>query len=181
MEYLKYLAIGIGALAGWSFLLWISGYWSRNSFLGKVFSALILILSAFALIVAFFIRPDIGTISVSMEKGIISKINKVELIADLKLKKYSQKGDLMIIDDDKGRHYYARLLNVDRASSNTLDIYSVDSFIIDFMYFIGRIKNFYIILTWGKLGAFVMSALAVFIVWAAGQEGQLAFLIPGSD
>ena len=110
MEYLKYLAIGIGILAGWSILLWISGYWSRNSFLGKVFSGFVLIISALVLLIAFFLRPNLGTINVSVEKGIIRKINKIELIADLKLAKYSQKDDLIIIDDEKGRHYQARLL-----------------------------------------------------------------------
>lgn len=181
MEYLKFLAIGIGVLAGWSFLLWISGYWSRNSSIGKVFSGLIFILSALVLLSAFFIRPNLGTINVTMDKGKLQKINNIELIADLKLDKYSQKNGLMIINDEKERNYRAKLLDGGRLVSGTLNIHSDDSFIIDFKYLIGRIKNFYIVLTWGKIGAFVMSAFAVFIVWAAGHEGQLAYLIPGGD
>lgn len=181
MEFLKYLAIGIGILAVWSLLLWFSGYWSRSSMLGKILTAFVFIASALVLVVAFFIRPNLGTIEVLVEKGLIKKINKIELMADLKLQKYSQNNDYMIIDDEKGRHYQARLPKNITGMSEALSLHSSDSFLISFNYLIRKIKNLYIIVTWSKLIPFAMSLGAVFVVWAAGNEGQLAFLIPGGD
>ncbi|HQM85849.1 MAG TPA: hypothetical protein PLD55_14320, partial [bacterium] len=96
MDFLKFLA-GIGFFAGWSLILWFAGYWSRKSSLWKAFSVLILILSVLVLLKVYFIRLDLGRINFTMQKGSINKINNIELVADLKLDKYSKNKDLLII------------------------------------------------------------------------------------
>jgi|GEM_PF-5541188 len=174
MDFLKFLA-GIGFFAGWSLILWFAGYWSRKSSLWKAFSVLILILSVLVLLKVYFIRLDLGRINFTMQKGSINKINNIELVADLKLDKYSKNKDLLIIIDENGRNYQGRVLY--NGGIAYVNLHSADSFIIDFKYLIGRIKNFYIVLTWGKLGAFLMSVLAVFLVWLSGKEGKIAYLI----
>lgn len=181
MQFLKFAIIFIICFAMYSIVLWLLGYWSRRSTLGKVLSSVYLLISIVALLLLYFVRFDVGSLTVSMEKGALKEIKKIDLTANLDLNKYLQEGRYVTFLNSKEQKFVGTLPKRISTASSTVEIVPVDKFLISLKYLIVKIKGYYIVVTWGKVLAFIMSTCALFIVWGAGTEGKFAYLMPSDD
>ncbi len=181
MDIIIKFVIVLICFAAYSLLLWLLGRWSRRSIIAKIVSAIIIIVSLIALAVAYFVRLDIGTVSLSVNKGMVKTIEEIDLSADIKLVKYNQKGDLLFLYDTQGRSFFTSIPTNITGIGIKSALFPTKSFLLSFFFMIVNISNLYIIVTWGKLIAFITSFFALIYVWGTGLEGGFAFLKPSSD
>jgi hypothetical protein len=181
MEFFKFLIIGIVCIAVYSLVLCLLGHWARRSKFGKLVSVIFIVVSVLALFAAYFVRANIGKMTVQIENGLVKGIKKIDLSASISLEKYRQQKDTLIVYDVKGHEFFARVPSTVTGQVGEVRLLPSSVFIFSPKFAIARVSDWYVVATWDKLFAFLMSWLAVMGVWCAGTEGKFAYLLPSHD